>query len=200
MKALAAVIAVLALAAPARAHRLDEYLQATRVAVSHNRVELRIDLTPGASIAALLTGMDPDGSGGVSRRERKRYAQQVLRDLHLELDGKRVLIKPGRLSFPPRAQMVAGEGIIHLTAVARISRLKPGPHRLLFRNDHLPRMSVYLVNALVPESKHIVLRRQLRDELQREYRLEFEVAPRVAMGFNALQTQRGDRLSGLLCE
>jgi hypothetical protein len=32
-------------AAPASAHRLDEYLQATRIGVSQGRIDLEIDLT-----------------------------------------------------------------------------------------------------------------------------------------------------------
>ena len=38
--------------APAGAHRLDEYLQTTRVAIDIDRVGLDIDLTPGTSMAA----------------------------------------------------------------------------------------------------------------------------------------------------
>ena len=39
---------LLVLSASPSAHRLDEYLQAARVALAHTRVELEIDLTPGA--------------------------------------------------------------------------------------------------------------------------------------------------------
>ena len=46
------VVGWLCAAAPAGAHRLDEYLQATRIGVSQNRIDLEIDLTAGAAIAA----------------------------------------------------------------------------------------------------------------------------------------------------
>jgi hypothetical protein len=51
----------------------------------------------------------------------------------------------------------------------------PGHHGILFRNEHLPGISVYLVNALVPKSKTIQITAQNRDEYQKEYHLRFEV-------------------------
>ena len=37
--------------APIAAHRLDEYLQAARIAVDVDRVGVELDLTPGVAIA-----------------------------------------------------------------------------------------------------------------------------------------------------
>ena len=42
------------LATHALAHRLDEYLQATRISVATNRIDLSIDLTPGVAVAAAV--------------------------------------------------------------------------------------------------------------------------------------------------
>jgi hypothetical protein len=36
----------------AGAHRLDEYLQATRISIGANRIVLQMDLTPGMEVAA----------------------------------------------------------------------------------------------------------------------------------------------------
>jgi hypothetical protein len=178
VKPLAALLAVLALAIPARAHRLDEYLQATRVAVALDRVELRIDLTPGVAVfPQLLPQIDPDANGSISRKEGNTYAQAVLRDLRLELDGHETPLKLGQVSFPPRAELEAGERVIRLTAVGRFPKLKPGSHELLFRNDHMPGISVYLVNALVPENKRLAITQQVRDGAQRLYQLSFELKP-----------------------
>ena len=46
--------AVITLALPAQAHRLDEYLQATRIDISSNRVDLEMDLTPGVDVASVV--------------------------------------------------------------------------------------------------------------------------------------------------
>ena len=40
-------LTVLLMPLPAGAHRLDEYLQATRVGIERDRVSIDIDLTPG---------------------------------------------------------------------------------------------------------------------------------------------------------
>ena len=173
-----AIASVLAFSVSAQAHRLDEYLQATRIAVETHRIDLAIDLTPGVAIATdLLSSIDPGGNSRVPPHQGQRYAQRVLQDLVLDLDGKRQPIKLIGASFPGRADMEDGEGPIHLQAVVKISTLKPVHHELLFRNAHLPRISVYLVNALVPENKAIQITQQTRDELQKEYRLSFELKP-----------------------
>jgi hypothetical protein len=89
MKTLVASATLLALAFNANGHRLDECLQATRLAVTLERIELHIDLTPGvAIIPKLLPIIDIDGNGHVSGKEQRAYGQRVLRDLRLELDGK----------------------------------------------------------------------------------------------------------------
>ena len=178
MKSMIAIAALLAFCVSAGAHRLDEYLQATRIGVAMHRIDLSIDLTPGVAVAQqLLSSIDPDGNPRIPSHQGERYARRLLQDLLLELDGKQLRIKVIRVAFPARADMKAGEGTIHLQALARISRLKPAPHEILFRNAHLPRISVYLVNALVPESRTIQITHQIRDELQKEYHLSFEVRP-----------------------
>ena len=48
----AAIVSRLAMRADTAAHRLDEYLQATRLSLARNQITLEIDLTPGANIAA----------------------------------------------------------------------------------------------------------------------------------------------------
>jgi hypothetical protein len=176
MKAPTALAVVLVLAIPAGAHRLDEYLQATRVGIQMEGIDLSIDLTPGVAVAQqLLRLIDLDGNGRISREEELQYAERVLRDVQLKLDGKLVPLKPVTATFPPRADMEQGEGVIHLKAFAKISKLSLGSHEIAYRNEHLPDISVYLVNGLVPANKAIQITGQLRDEQQKDYRLRFEV-------------------------
>ena len=61
-----------------------------------------------------------------------------------------------------------------------IQALVPGPRPLYFRNDHHPEGSVYLVNALVPDDRHITVARQERDPRQHELRLEYDVRSTTA--------------------
>ena len=48
------VALLVAFAAPASAHRLDEYLQATTVSVTQGVLTMRIGLTPGVSVAGAV--------------------------------------------------------------------------------------------------------------------------------------------------
>jgi len=177
MKWFIPALAFLALALlPASAHRLDEYLQAARIGISVNRIELALDLTPGADVAEeLLKIIDAHDSPGISRAAGQRYAHRVLDDLRLELDGKPRSLKLTSAVFPERAAMREGEGTIRLRAVVDVPKLQPGHHEILFHNHHLPNLSVYLVNALRPGTEPIQILSQTRDELQKEYHLSFEV-------------------------
>ena len=167
---------ILALGVPAWAHRLDEYLQAARLGIASERITLRLDLTPGVEVVPqVLPLLHPDKEGRTSPRHAQGYARRVLRDLSLELDGKRLTPKLVDIAVPAQADMEAGEGTIRLSAAAGIARLAPGVHELVFRNDHLPKISVYLANALVPEDRAIHITRQSRDELQKQERIGFEM-------------------------
>lgn len=178
MKWIAAIAAVLVFSDSAQAHRLDEYLQATRIGLGMRQIAISIDLTPGVEVVEeVLSSIDPGGSAHIPPRQAEQYVERVLQDVRLDLDGQRQSLMLITASFPSRADMELGEGTIHLHAVATISTLKKRHHEILFRNDHLPKISVYLVNGLVPEDKAIRITSQKRDELQTEYRLDFVVGP-----------------------
>jgi hypothetical protein len=169
---------LLLFATQAFGHRLDECLQATRIAVAIDRIDLSIDLTPGVAVAGeLLLGIDKDRDGRVSDEERDIYARHVLRDLQVGLDGKALTLTLTNAAFPALREVRAGLGVIRIRATASIAPLKPGVHTLSHTNLHLPGISVYLVNALVPKDRALRLMKQTRDESQRDYRLEFSVSP-----------------------
>src|SRR5262249_5569526 len=79
---------LLAIGAPAFPHRLDEYLQATTISVEKDRVRAEVRLTPGVAVLpVVLARVDRDGDGVLSTVEQRAYAQRVLRDLSLAVDG-----------------------------------------------------------------------------------------------------------------
>jgi hypothetical protein len=169
---------LLALATDAFAHRLDEYLQAVRIAVTTNRIELSIDLTPGVAVAdSLLVVIDKDRDGGVSDEEGSSYAQHFLKDIHLQLDDTVLTPRLVKASFPKQSEMRSGLGVIRIKAVAQVEQLAVGNHVLCLHNAHMPEISAYLVNALVPKDHAIEIKKQTRDELQRSYRLDFSINP-----------------------
>lgn len=158
------------------AHRLDEYLQATRISVATNRIDLSIDLTPGVAVAdQLLAIIDQNGDGQISDAESAAYVQRVLKDLRIVLDEKTLALRVSETSFPTPFEARNGVGVIRIKATATVDQLTAGAHALSLTNAHLPVISVYLVNALVPKDPALKVTRQTRDELQKDYRLEFEV-------------------------
>jgi hypothetical protein len=169
---------LLALATDASAHRLDEYLQTTRISVATNRIDLSIDLTPGVAVAdKVLAAIDTDRDGQLSGKETAAYAERALNDLNLRLDERILTLTVVESSFPTIPKMQAGVGVIRLKASAPVERLSAGNHDLSLTNAHLPAISVCLVNALVPKDLTIKITKQTRDEFQKNYRLEFRITP-----------------------
>ena len=75
-RVVASLVLVIAAATGADAHRLDEYLQAARVAVTPRAVVVHLDLTPGVSLAAdVISLLDRDGDGRVSPIEAEAYGR-----------------------------------------------------------------------------------------------------------------------------
>lgn len=158
------------------AHRLDEYLQATRVSVATNRIDFTFELTPGVEVAGqVLEQMDPDRDGRISQDEGNAYAQRFLNDLKLSLDGNPAAIKVTSASFPPGQEIRKGIGTIRIQATSDAPSLGAGSHALQLSNGHLPAISVYLVNALQSNDPLVEIGKQTRDELQKDYRLEFRI-------------------------
>jgi len=171
------VLILLASASPARAHRLDEYLQATRIGLSQDRVELNVDLTPGAGIGpSVLTLIDQNNDGQISPSEARRYAARVADDFRLDLNGRSRTLRVLDVKVPLAADLVDGLGTIHLDLEVVDASLTAGHSSLTFRNEHQPSSSVYLVNALKPTSAAIEITGQERDQAQQGVRLTFDVS------------------------
>lgn len=158
------------------AHRLDEYLQATRLAVFTNRIELNFDLTPGVAVAGkVLEEIDRNRDGQISKGESDAYAQQFLKDLSVSLDGKPVALSMSSIVVPTVAELRTGIGAIRIRATSTATSLSTGSHILNLTNRHLPTISVYLVNALRSNNSAVDIGKQTRDELQKHYQLGFRV-------------------------
>ena len=176
MKWMAVLLVVVGTAWEGRAHRLDECLQAARIRVERGRLDVSIDVTPGVAVADLvLTGIDQDQDGRISEEEEKAYAKVVIRDVNISLDGEPFSLKLRRVRASPLYELQQGLGAIRIQAQAEFKPLTEGPHRLNLTNNHLPDISVHLVNALEPDGEEIVITGQDRDRSQRSYNLCFEV-------------------------
>ena len=91
----------------------------------------------------------------------------------LELDGRALRLEPATLSFPDFDALRSGEDTIRLQLRAAVPSVSVGPHQLSYRNNHRRDVSVYLANALVPESDRVAVRAQLRDTDQRDLTIAY---------------------------
>jgi hypothetical protein len=156
------------------AHRRDEYLQAARLAIDPGCVHIELDLTPGIALAEdILADIDRNRDGSLSTPEQLAYASLVLSALDLEVDGTPFRVRLDASSFPKADAVRRGEGTIRLHSAAMLPHLAVGLHQLLFRNRHHPVRSVYLANALVPESDQVTVMAQRRDGEQTELIIDY---------------------------
>lgn len=180
MKAFAASLVVVLAAAggDAKAHRLDEYLQATRVSFARDQLAIDVDLTPGISIASgVIAMLDANADGTIAPAEADAYGRAVLSDVRVSLDGNPVGMTLAAIDVPALDEMRNGTGTIRLHAAGSVTA-GAGRHSLELVNNHRPETSVYMVNALVPGDGGIDIMSQTRDPRQREFRAEYGVTPR----------------------
>ena len=73
------------------AHRTEDYLQAARIGLEPDRVQITLDLTPGIAVAeSFLATLDRDRDGSVSADEQREYAGLVSSALEVAIDDKRL--------------------------------------------------------------------------------------------------------------
>ena len=171
---LATIIVILLLfVTAASAHRLDEYLQATTISVEKDSIQAQIRLTPGVTaFPSVLATIDTDADGIISQVEQRPYAERVLGDLALTIDGERVKLRLVSWKFGETEQMKEGAGDIQLEFNAEVPRGGPN-RRLIFENQHQSRIAAYLVNCLVPRDPDIRITGQDRNYQQSFYQLDY---------------------------
>ncbi len=172
----AAAAMLLSLGAGALAHRLDEYLQATLISVEKDRVQVLMRLIPGVAVAStVLASIDTNGDGVISEAEQRTYAQRVLRDLSITVDGTSA--SPALVSerFPPIEEIKEGLGEIQIEFTVDFSSGGP-ERRVVLENHHQNSISAYLVNCLVPSDPSIRILAQHRNESQSFYQLDYAQA------------------------
>lgn len=172
-KLAAAVATALLLRGSASAHRLDEYLQATIISVGKDRIQASMRLVPGVAVSSrILASIDTNADGVISATEQRAYAERVLRDVSLSVDGH--VRRPELLSvnFPQVDAMNEGLGEIKIEFAAQL--MPGGPNRkIVFENHHQPAISAYLVNCLAPQDRDIRVMAQRRNQNQSFYELDY---------------------------
>jgi HupE / UreJ protein len=179
-RTLLAVLLAFAATAPALAHRLNQYLQATTIAVAPDGVTLQVRLTPGVDIAAtVIAALDGDHDGTLSSAEAQAYAEEVVRDLSLAIDGRPVALRLQSWAVAPLSAMTSGQGESIVTMSAPFTG-GAGAHELAFENRHQPSVAAYLVNALQPQSADVRIGSQRRSYDQSHYTMTFTTGAHAA--------------------
>ena len=172
----AAAALLVALAAPAGAHALDEYLQAVLIGIEKDRVTISLRLVPGVAVLPdVLRGMDGNGDGDVSVAERQSYPVRVLDDLHLSLNGERLPLRLISADIPAPEQFQGGVGQMRMEFIAELPPA-PAQRRLVLENRHQSRIAAYLVNSLATIEPDIRLLTQRRNADQSFYQLDYRQA------------------------
>jgi hypothetical protein len=101
LRLIVAAAFLLCLVRVASAHRLDEYLQATIISVDKDHIQASMRMIPGVAVSSsVIASIDTNGDGIISDAEQRAYAQRVLGDLSLTVDGKSVQPKLVSVDFP----------------------------------------------------------------------------------------------------
>jgi hypothetical protein len=149
---------VAATGAGVSAHRYDEYLHASRIAIAPGGVRLEVSLTPGIAVAdAVIREIDADRDAVLSEAERRAYAQRVLGGLSMRLDDARVPLTVASATFPTADRLRAGDAAITILVDARLPHAAAGAHRLAFHNGNAAHGAVYLANALLPDDDRVAI-------------------------------------------
>jgi hypothetical protein len=174
-------VVALAGAAPASAHRLDEYLQALRVDVRADGIVFELDLTPGANLAAeVVASVDRNSDGEIDPSEAGAYVSGVMRSLELSVDDRRVALDLVSQTLPSIDEMRVGSGVIRVVARADVDQSR-GRHRVRVSNGYRADVSAYLANALRPDTPTITIALQGRDPRQQTLTIDYVVnAPLAA--------------------
>jgi hypothetical protein len=149
------------------AHRRDEYLQAARLAIEPDRVQVELDLTPGIAVAE-----------AVLADEARAYSARVLSAIALDIDGMPLGLELVDTALPALDAVLKGEGTTRIQAVASMPRLADGLHHLRYRNAYRSDIGVYLANALVPASDRVAIAAQRRDVDQRDLVIDYALRAR----------------------
>jgi len=171
-----ALLVAIAGANTVSAHRRDELLQAARIGVAADRIELEISLTPGIAVADEVIGaIDRDGNGVLSAEEQRDHAALVMAATELRIDGEVVNTGVGTATYPLLDELREGDRSIELRSTVTIPRLSAGRHEIAFTNGYRRDISVYLANALKPDSERILIASQHRDPAQHTLAIDFTI-------------------------
>lgn len=107
--------------------------QQVKLSLAPDAATVTVVIVPSSTEgAAILASLDTDGSGGVELSEASSFANAVLTDVVLVLDGQAVALTDAAVSMPPADQIAAGTGAIQIRAQAVLTLPSDQPHEISF--------------------------------------------------------------------
>ena len=132
-------------------------------------------MIPGVMVASSVIAMiDTNHDGVFSENEKRAYADRVLGDLSLSIDGQAVKPQLDSWSIPEASQLRDGLGEIHLEYHVDLPPSPAANRTLILANRHLDQSSVYLVNVEVPQERTLQVVGQKRNPRQSVYELDYQ--------------------------
>ena len=136
---------------PAGAHQVDEYLQSTFISLTKDSVNVEMFLTPGVAVLpAVLGAIDANGDGAICEAEQRTYADRVVRDLSVTVNGENIRPRLLAANFPSLENMKEGLGTIHLELKFDLVPNRSN-RRLRWENRHQSRISAYRSGGIASE-------------------------------------------------
>ena len=131
-------------------------------------------LIPGVLAApAVIAVIDSNHDGVFSESETRAYAQRVLGDLSITLDGKAITAHLDTWNVPEASRLRDGLGEIQIQYHVDLSPQSAASRSLVLVNHHLNAGSVYLVNVQVPQDPRLRVVDQKRNPQQSIYELDY---------------------------
>jgi len=142
---------VLATPAPADAHPLDVYLQASYVTVTSSGIDVELDLSPGTQVAGrVIDDLDTNGDRVFQEAEGLAFARRAVAVLGLSLDGTSLPVRIDDVVLPTYKATVAGYGTIKITT-SSTATVTPGHHTVSYTNGSTVTKSVFQANAFLQD-------------------------------------------------
>ena len=172
---------LLAFPAVTSAHPLDQYLQATYITVAPAQIVVELDLSPGVLVAPeTLAALDTDGDQQISDAEGRAYAETIVRNVALQVDGLAMTLTITKVETPTYLAYQAGYGTMRIFTAAPLAPGLTGTHSIAFANNNAPTGATYQVNTFIESGAAITLGKQNRNESQQTIAVDYTIGGATA--------------------
>jgi hypothetical protein len=145
----AAALALLLAPGRADAHPVDEVVQGAYLTLAPGELRLELDLTPGTEVAdAVLRALDANGDRRITDAEARTYAERVLKQSTVTLDGAPAAWRLDRVNAPSYESLKFATDTFKVYAVA-VRPDRPGAHSLAYDNRYQPAKSQCIANIFL---------------------------------------------------